>query len=287
MSRRSAIRQSASFVPAPYGARFRLVSEPATGPVRGVLLAAPAFAEEMNKCRRMASRMAQMLAETGWRVVQPDLKGCGDSACEFREATWAAWVADLAAELAELPTDVETWLWCVRGGALFAETLTSARPDLNLLLWQPVHTGSSHLQQFLRLHAGARIVGAAETTPSPMKLLRAGQQVEVGGYELNPELASGMDRARFALPDHYRGRIAWFEVVAAAAPTVSATSAEALAALHTRQSVVVDHAVVHGPQFWQTTEIEECDELLHSSLDAVCRNGTHAPVSSSSAPCQA
>jgi len=286
MSRRGAIRQSASFVPAPYGSRFRLVSEPVTGPVRGVLLVAAAFAEEMNKCRRMVSRMAQLLAEEGWRVVQPDLQGCGDSAGDFRDATWDAWVADLEAELAEIPDSAEAWLWCIRCGALFAEPLTSTRPDLNLLLWQPVLAGASHLQQFLRLHAGARIVGATGSTPSPLSLLRAGQKVEVGGYELSPALASGMERARFALPDQYRGRIAWFDVQASLEAATGAVPAGVLAALRARQTLSVEHAVLQGPQFWQTTEIEECEELLQSSRDAVSRR-LPVPISPESAPCSA
>ena len=219
-------------------------------------------------------------------MVQPDLRGCGDSAGEFRDASWHAWVADLEAELAEAPAGTEAWLWCIRCGALFAEPLTSARPDLNLLLWQPVLAGSSHLQQFLRLHAGARIMGATGATPSPMSLLRAGQEVEVGGYELSPALASGMERARFALPDHYRGRIAWFDVHASLDVPTGAGPAAVLAALRARQSLPVEHAVLQGPQFWQTTEIEECEELLLCSRDAVSRSRP-VPTSPESAPCSA
>ena len=38
-----------------------------------------AWAEEMNKARRMAALQARLLAENGYAVLQIDLHGCGDS----------------------------------------------------------------------------------------------------------------------------------------------------------------------------------------------------------------
>ena len=265
MNANGAIRQTASFAPAPYGPRFRLVSGPAHGEARGAVLLAPPFAEELNKCRRMTARMARLLAAQGWQVVQPDLRGCGDSAGEFRDADWVDWIADLQAELAALPGHLPVWLWCIRAGALLAGPLAEARPDLNLLLWQPALSGAQHLQQFLRLHAGGRIVGAAAEGPSPLSRLRAGESVELGGYELGAALALGMERATFALPRAFRGRIAWFDVQAHATAAAGPATQAALEALRAR-ALSVDHAVVAGAPFWQTVEIEECEALLQVSL---------------------
>lgn len=268
MSTNGAIRQTASFVTAPYGARLRIVSEPADGQARGAVLLAPAFAEEMNKCRRMAARMTRLLASQGWYVVQPDLRGCGDSAGEFRDAHWDDWIADLQSELADLPCRAPVWLWCIRAGALLVEPLVSTRPDLNLLLWQPTLAGAQHLQQFLRVHAAGRIVGSASDEPPPLSRLRRGETIELGGYELGPGVAGGLERSRFALPEGFSGRIVWIDVQPEATGEVGPAIAGALAALRERR-ISVEHGVVAGPPFWQTVEIEECDALLRESLDRV------------------
>ena len=258
------VARSASFVAAARGRRFRLVVEPASGSaVRGTVVLAHAFAEEMNKTRRMCSRMAGLLAADGWRVVLRDLAGCGDSSGEFRDATWHEWLGDLDAELAVAEAHQPVWLWCVRAGALLAPALLEGRPALNLLLWQPVTSGSQHLQQFLRLHAGARIVGSAKSAGelTPAQQLRAGQTVEVGGYELTPALAGGLEQATFAVPAGRAGRIVWLDVTTDAPPQPSPASQRAAERLHQRGAALHLEAM-QGLPFWQTQEIEENEALL-------------------------
>lgn len=264
------VAQSAGYVPAPGGPRFRMVTEPAAGAACGTVLWGHAFGEEMNKSRRMSGRMARLLATLGWRVVQTDLHGCGDSAGEFCEATWEAWSDDLRSELARAPAGQPVWFWGVRAGALLASALMQTRPDLHLLLWQPVVSGAQHLQQFLRLHAGARIVGNFQGTAesAPAELLKSGQIVELGGYELSPALAEGLARASFDVPAEFRGRVVWLEVSAdpdAAASPMAQRSVDRLRAA----GVSVDIEVVPGPAFWQTQEIEDCDALLERSAALV------------------
>jgi hypothetical protein len=115
----------------------------------------------MNKTRRMSARMARLLSGAGWRVVQRDLYGCGDSAGDFADASWAAWLDDVDAELRQADTSRPVWLWCVRAGALLASAVLVGRPEVNLLLWQPVTAepgtcGSSSAS------TGARVLGAAK-----------------------------------------------------------------------------------------------------------------------------
>lgn len=259
--------QSAAFIPAEGGPRFRLVTGPAEGAARGTVVFVHAFAEEMNKSRRMVARTARALAADGWRVVQRDLLGCGDSAGDFGDATWAAWLGDLRDELQSAGgNDGPLWLWCMRGGALLAAPLLQAHPALNLLLWQPVASGAQHLQQFLRLGAGSRIAGTgkAEGVP-PLQRLRAGESVEVAGYEIHPQLASGMSEAALRLPEGHRGRVLWCEVSADEPPSLSLPGQrfrdEAAA-----RGLTVECAVVSGPPFWQTQEIEDCDALADATL---------------------
>jgi exosortase A-associated hydrolase 2 len=259
----SPVHQSGAFADSGSGQRFRLVYEPAGRDPRGTVVFVHAFAEEMNKSRRMAARMARMLAADGWRVVQRDLCGCGDSSGEFADARWADWVRDVGDELAQALPERPVWLWCHRAGALLAPTALESHPEASLLLWQPVLSGELHLQQFLRLHAGARIVGSAKVhgSATPIQQLRGGIAVEVGGYRLHPELAMGLERARFDLPDGYAGRIVWLEISIDEPPALSPQSERVLSRLRHR-SLAIETEALHGPVFWQTQEIEECDALL-------------------------
>jgi exosortase A-associated hydrolase 2 len=266
MSTAQPVRQWGGFVPGVAGARLRLITEPEGRSPRGTVVAIPAFAEEMNKTRRMCARLARRLAADGWRVVQTDPHGCGDSAGDFRDAAWATWLDDLRADLAQIDIADPLWLWGVRAGALLATSLLPVRPDANLLLWQPVLSGAQHLQQFLRLHAGARIVGSGGAhSESPARQLRDGRAVEVGGYEIDPALASGLEQAAFDVPVGFAGRIVWFELTAepGSSPSLPATRlAERLAA----RQVDVEIEGLQGPLFWQTQEIEQCEALLERSV---------------------
>ena len=262
------VTQSGAFVSSGTGTRFRLVSEPSDHELRGTVVFVHAFTEEMNKSRRMAARMSRLLAGDGWRVVQRDLCGCGDSSGEFADATWADWARDVDEELSLAVAGRPVWLWCQRAGALLAPAALQSRAELNLLLWQPVISGAQHLQQFLRLHAGARIVGSAKADggPSPIQRLRAGAEVEVGGYALNPALAMGMEQATFDVPAAFAGRVVWLEVSANEAPELSPQAARVVQRLAER-GIVVDTQVLSGPSFWQTQEIEDCEALLERTRE--------------------
>lgn len=275
MTASGTVAVDAAVVPGPFGERFRLVMTPATGPVRGTVLALPPFFEEMNKSRRMGARLARALAAAGWRVVQTDLQGCGDSGGELRDAAWSTWVDELALEL-EAAEAGPLWLWGTRAGALFVPELLrrgAGRP-LDLLLWQPVTTGANHLTQFLRLHAAARLLGAAKarSEPSPAQRLKAGETVEVGGYELNAALAAGIEQARFDLPEGFIGRVVWCELSGAAggagavAPSPSPGAARAAEQLRAK-GVSIEFECLAGPHFWLTQEIEECDALIERSVE--------------------
>jgi exosortase A-associated hydrolase 2 len=277
MSARGGVTQQGELIPCATGSRFRLVSAPADRDPCGTMIFVHAFAEEMNKSRRMSARMARLLASAGWRVVQKDLCGCGDSSGEFRDASWAAWVDDVQAELALVDRTDPVWLCCLRAGALLAPAVLAARPQVNLLLWQPVMSGAQHLQQFLRLHAGARIAGSGKATdgPSPAQLLRSGVTVEIGGYELGAALAAGMEQATFDVPPDFAGRIVWFELSLDDAPQPTPQASRIAQRLRDR-NIAVDLEVLNGPPFWQTQEIEECELLLQRSLASLETGGGRA-----------
>lgn len=191
------ISAKAFFLPVDGSPRFCLLHRPA-GAVRAAILYLHPFAEEMNRARRVVAGAARAFAAAGYAVLQLDLHGCGDSAGDFGDASWAQWQRDTAAGLAYLH---ETFvappiIWGLRSGALLAGAAATAQPAApGLLLWQPVLAGKTHLQQFLRLALAADMLdgtAAGGGTAALMAQLEAGESVEVAGYRLAPALAQGL-----------------------------------------------------------------------------------------------
>ena len=267
-------RREAFFLPGGVtaGGRFCLVTR-AEVP-KGTLVFAHAFAEEMNKSRRMVALAAMEFAARGWNTLQVDLTGCGDSDGDFGDASWAAWNGDLQ--------DAWTWaeahlagplaLWSLRSGALvLADWLRSSGVVAPLLLWQPVANGRQHLTQFLRLKAAGEMLADADAKASMEAIrgsLQAGEAVDIAGYRLSGALASGMEAATLALPAAYGAPVAAFEV----GPPDRTEVSPALRMLVERWSkagVQVRAEAVVGPAFWQTQEIELCPALIEASVKAL------------------
>lgn len=251
-----------------------------SGGTRGLVLHLHALAEEMNKSRRMAAQQARALAEAGFAVLQFDLLGCGDSAGDFGDATWHAWLADTAwaarllRQRAAAPS-APLWLWGHRVGALLAAQaagpIASAGEDPpRLLLWQPSLNGKTALQQFLRLRAAADLLdGSAKGVVESLRHeLAAGRAVEVAGYRLHPELAAGLETATLTPPPR-PSRAAWLEVTPSGPPDLLPASRAAIERWRAAEWQV-DAAAVVGPSFWQTPEIEDAPALLARTRQAVC-----------------
>jgi len=267
----------AFFLPAAGGQRFCLFHQPdEPAAERGALVFIHPFAEEMNKSRRMAAVQARRLAAAGYRVLQIDLQGCGDSSGNFGDAAWSAWVEDVKLACAWLRrrTGAPLWLWGLRAGCLVA---AAAARDLagpvNFLFWQPTVSGKLYLQQFLRLKmAGAMLDGDAKgLTQLLRQQLSAGGAVEVGGYVLSPALAGGLEQADLALPGG-AGRLEWLELTsmpeASLAPAAQKYLEDWRLAGHRARA-----RVVSGQQFWQTVETTECPALVNATLEMLQEEG--------------
>lgn len=265
------------------GTRLYLHHRPSAGqPVRGCVVAVHAFAEEMNKSRRMVAQAARALAADGWAVLLPDLAGCGDSGSEFGDARWDVWVDDVAEAARWLHRhhpDVPLWLWGHRNGALLAAEAMTDRLSLapHLLLWQPVLQGKTAFQQFLRLKAAAQLAdgGGKQALDAARTDLVAGRSVDIAGYALAPSLAQGWQAATLAPPDATAEGTAgpsrhliWLEVSSQPAPEPSPAAKAALprwqAAGWTPQLQAVP-----GPPFWQTAEIEDAPALVSATVAAL------------------
>lgn len=244
------------------------------------------FGDEMNKSRRTAALQARALARLGFEVLQIDLKGCGESPGELREVTWVDWQQDVVAAvqwLRDRPAGPHRaiWLWGLRLGALLvceaAATASAALGSCNFLLWQPVTQGRTQIQQFLRLAS----VGAtahldpqaprASTTELKARLL-AGSSLEIGGYCMSSGLARAIDGLSLSPPGSGAGRrVLWMETGVLATGELNPASASALQTWG-QADWLVDAQAVHGPGFWQTTEIEEG----HAWIEATCNQLTRA-----------
>lgn len=261
------------------GQRLYLHHRPAADePLHGALVYVHPWAEEMNKSRRMVSMAARAFASAGWAVLQLDLLGCGDSSGDFADATWDSWTQDTetaARWMRQQHAGVPLWLWGLRTGALLcganARTL-----DAHLLFWQPVQQGRQALQQFLRLKAAAQLAdgGGKAILESARAELAGGRHVNVGGYELGPELAAGLERATLAPPDLHQPqgvnprRLVWLELSNQPEPTLSPAAQSALVKWEAAGWHSTARAV-GGPPFWQTTEIETAPALIPATLEAL------------------
>jgi exosortase A-associated hydrolase 2 len=265
------IERAAFFLDTARGRRFCLDTAPLR-PAVGAMLYFPPFAEEMNRSRRMAALAARAFAARGWRVLQPDPGGCGDSAGDFGDADWRGWIDDMA--------DAWHWLaartggrrvaWALRAGSLLlADWLRGVDCQPELLLWQPVFDGERHVRQFLRLEAARRMLAgndARAATAALRAALDEGEAVEVAGYTLNPALTRGLGDARLALPAGYHGAVHLIETGREEGQPSPAAAAFAAASGSGAQA----HRVA-GAAFWQTPEITEAPALIEKSLAALDR----------------
>ncbi|MDN5882633.1 MAG: hydrolase 2, exosortase A system-associated, partial [Nitrosospira sp.] len=212
------------FLKADFGERFCLYHLPHPDrKCRGGLIYVHPFGDEMNKARRMAALQARTFAAMGFGVLQMDLFGCGDSSGEFAEARWNIWKQDLVMARNWLGHRVTApvSLWGLRLGALLALDFARSSDHAidRIILWQPVISGESFLTQFLRLRLANEMLSIADTekstgTNTMRASLKAGNALEVAGYELAPELAAAIDGLKAADFIVTKKPVHWFEIVA-------------------------------------------------------------------------
>jgi len=247
---------------------------PARAKPAAMVLLAPPFAEELNKSRRMLAEQARALAHAGCAVLQIDLLGCGDSAGEFEDASWQAWLNDLARAAAWLRAEIDAplVLWGVRAGCLLASDLLTQLPlaPVGLVFWQPPVDGKSVLHQFLRLrvYGDALVKPAAGAMQSLKAELQAGASVVVAGYQLPAGLAIGLEATRFAPLQREPIRGCWLEL-SSKTPVQSSPASTRTAAAWNDLGHHIEVRAVAGPAFWHSTEIEVAPELLPATTKAV------------------
>lgn len=256
-----------------------------TASFRGNLLLAPAFAEEMNRCRAMVSLQARVLSTEGIGTLVMDVTGTGDSDGEFSDGSWAQWKDDLLRGLAWLRRHAGGCdaLWGIRLGALMALDMAAGDAGIRrLLLWQPVTQGKTYWTQFLRIRIAAEmdLKDGARSTEALRKQSAEGAIVEVSGYPVGGALAVQLDDLNLPAAAQLIGRdLSWFEVLANAEASPARASLKAIEALQAGGIEVTPSHVI-GPPFWQVHE----RELAPTLIDATGQWARTLPVMASQAP---
>lgn len=271
------------FLASPSGRLFAVHHRPRNvARIRGHVLCIAPFNEEMNRCRSMMTLQAEAFAEIGLGTLVFDLHGTGDSSGEYCDARWANWLADIqvAANWANAqPGGLKALLGVRLGAILAAESYAGlGGAALALILWQPVADGKVHLTQFLRVRMAAQLDRPdlpKENTTTMRQQLAAGQNLEVAGYEIHPELANAIEKARLldhALPAG--SKVLWLENASPENSEISAPGKKAALAWQGADASV-DAVAFSGPAFWQLYEravspdiIEKTSRWLHDRLDA-------------------
>jgi len=231
----------------------------------------------MNKSRRLASELMMALAERGFVSCLPDLHGTGDSTGDFADADWETWQSDLsrAYEWLQAAFGSVTGLQATRLGAALATQLITAgriQPIQRTVLWQPAFDPARHLVQFLRLKAAANLLdtGTPETAAGIRDRLRAGQNVEVAGYNLSAKLAMAMESCERVeeLPGAM-GVVHWMAIGTERSAGISPPE-KAMVEKSRENGMSVSLHTIIGDQFWSSTETIPNPQLIASTVDAFC-----------------
>jgi len=257
------------FLAAVPGKRFCIYHAPhPDSPCRGAFIYVHPFAEEMNRSRQMIALQARKFADMGYGVLLIDLFGCGDSTGEFGDARWEIWKADLAIAKKWLEDRLSTriGLWGLRLGALlaldFARSVESWTTPL--ILWQPVISGKSFVTQFLRLRVASDMLSDGQQavgTQAMRNAMRAGEALEIAGYDIAPDLAFAIDALNAQALTVNTAPVHWLDVTRTVESAIPPATAEVVSEWR-RQGVDVQRYTVQGLPFWATQEFSTCPELL-------------------------
>jgi len=270
----------ACFLQGVAGPIFAIYFPPHGASAERAVILLPPFAEEMNRSRRMLVLQARRLAAAGIGALILDPFGTGDSAGEFRDASWAIWIEDVAAAVRWLAARgaVRIGMLGLRLGALLAAAAQrqSGISCFRTVFWQPVIQGRAILTEFLRLDIGAGMLGKESgggTMDQLRKRLAAGESVEVAGYELPAALAAAIERLDLAaLANVAAGPVSWLEVVRSADSGLSVAGRQCVERW-TAAGVPVAAAGIVGRPFWIGQSITLVPDLLAATTQAFAGAG--------------
>lgn len=226
----------------------------------------------MNKCRRQVTETAELLVVAGYAVLVPDLFGTGDSAGEFRAATWTTWRDNVVSAISwsmeqGLPV---TGIVAIRLGCILAaEALEHASYTVRrTVFWQPVESGRQFMTQFLRLRVAASMMQSdrKETVDDLKRRLERGDAVDVAGYCLSSELWQAVEERQLSpLLSSRLGQLSVFDIGREPGEVSIATKRLLEKAIAREVNASADR--IEGEPFWSATEIVTNRELTRRTVD--------------------
>lgn len=218
------------------------------------------------------SLQARSLASRGLRAVIVDLFGTGDSEGDFSEARWNVWCDNLKSLLSRTVEEGvgPVSFLAVRLGALllFDRQSELVAHASRIVLWSPCISGTTFLRQFLRVRVASQISGAGGQKESVTDLLaafKAGNSLEIAGYEVSSALAESMASAVLAAEDlDVAIPVHWFEVVSSPGSPLPAASRALIENLQGDHSELAATAIC-GDKFWNSVEITTIPALIDAT----------------------
>lgn len=124
---------------------------------QAILLCYP-YGHEYMRSHRAFVRLSNQLAEAGFHVLRFDYTATGDSAGDDGEGCMDDWLIDIRTAVQELRdiSGIETVSMIgLRLGAALATTAATSLSNIDrLILWDPVISGTTYLEDLASLHAG-------------------------------------------------------------------------------------------------------------------------------------
>ena len=269
------------FLDGTHGRLFALYYPPKAAQPEGLIIHIPAFAEEMNKSRRMVALQAAALSEHNFAVLVLDLFGTGDSEGLLENATWQIWLDDIERAICWLKqqyAEIPLYLWGLRFGcALAVSYAAQSNTEIRgLMLWQPLLSGKILLNQFLRLRVAAALARqsttdhSSETTKSLLQELAYGRTVEVGGYLLTPGFSASIidiEAGKLSLKPPLS--IFWLDFLSGESAKPSPASSQVINHW-VQHNNTVKWTAISGDRFWSTQEIAMCPKLITTTTKLFC-----------------
>ncbi len=260
-----------AFIDGQHGDLFTLYFPAAdnTAP-RGDLIAIPGFAEEMNRSRTIIAAQARVLQNRGFGVLLLDPYGTGDSEGDFADARWEFWRDDViaATDWIESQGNKVLGLWGIRLGGLLAADLVSWKPGRfnRLLLWDPVTSGKSYLDRFLRIAATSPQHDAKGIALTGDRIrLDHSDPLEVAGYPISRSLMHGISRTDMAgALQGQSPRIDWLDL--RLRDQARQVDVEAVRTAMT-EPAVLKYRQIDAQPFWSVQDVRPDPEIFAATLE--------------------
>ena len=237
------------------------------------IVAAP-FAEEMNRCRYMCTLLAQNIAQSGYGFLSVDSYGTGDSEGDFSELSWKQTCLDLlsAVDYAQQQGYKKISILAIRLGVLQALDIAGSIKNLHrMIFWQPVLNGNLALTQFLRIKIASSINRDenAGTIKSFEEQISQGNNIEVAGYELSPEMFNSIKKARFL--DHIKkvkAKVGWFTTIPSQDRKPPRQETIAIEKWK-EEGTIIDYSIIIDPPYWQVHERTLAPNLIDATVNYI------------------